>query len=61
MPIPFHQFKESIGDFTLYIQITCLQDSFWIWAMGSEEGSEPVANIGPFAIAMQTPFVIKRV
>jgi hypothetical protein len=58
LPLPVHQFVEPIGDFTLYLQITCLKDSFWIWATGSEDGMEPVANMGPFAMAMLTRFVL---
>jgi hypothetical protein len=58
LPLPVHQSIESSGDFTMYLQITCLKDSFWVWATGSEGGSEPGANIGPFAMAMVTPFVL---
>lgn len=58
LPLPVHQFVESIGDYTLYIQITSLKDSFWVWATGSEDGAEPSTKIGPFAIAMLTPYVL---
>ncbi len=58
LPIPFHQFTESLEDCTLYIQITCLKDSFWIWAIGSNDQTESPSPIGPFAMAMPTPFVI---